>query len=456
MASCTVILSHDEPFNLGWRGSMDSNPEYRKVRTAIFVDFDNMFGGLVGMDRSAAESFATDPGRLLTWLENGEDIDGRFRRRFLLKACYLNPHAFSSYRSYFVSAGFRVIDCPSLTQKGKSAADIHLVLDVVDTLEHRTRFEEFIICSSDADFTPLMVKLRAHDRRTVMVAAGPAAAAYQSVCDETVTPIQIVEAFAKRQPTLPAVEEPQLTLVPPTDSIEAEQGLEPPSVVPARPLLNEAEIEVAADAVRNAVEAAGGALRGSPAAAAAIGVVPRIAEARWGNPYGFAGFVSRNLTELTLVRTGSGGWLIDPARRSEEEFRENSLPDSLPARVSRVTKVPPLSSEQYATLFEELSALSKQPLSLNRMGAEIRERAASRGVAVPRTAANFVIQGLIYAGADPRNGERSAREFGEQWRTNVLVLCERAELELDAESKAEIDAWLLGGLPPSDMAARTD
>lgn len=105
----------------------------------------------------------------------------------------------------------------------------------------------------------------------------------------------------------------------------------------------------------------------------------------------------------------------------------------------------------------ELSALSKQPPSLNRMGAEIRERAASRGVAVPRTAANFVIQGLIYAGADPRNGERSAREFGEQWRANVLVLCERAELQLDAESKAEIDAWLLGGCHhPTWLRRRTE
>jgi hypothetical protein len=106
-----------------------------------------------------------------------------------------------------------------------------------------------------------------------------------------------------------------------------------------------------------------------------------------------------------------------------------------------------LNSEQYATLFDELSILSRQPSSLNRMGAEIRERAAARGVAIPRTAANFVIQGLIYAGADPRSGERSAREFGEQWRDAVLVLCDRADLEIDAASKAEIDSWLLGGLP---------
>jgi hypothetical protein len=93
------------------------------------------------MDPTAAESFATDPGRLVAWLEHGRDLEGPFRRRFLLKACYLNPDAFRRYRSFFVSSGFRVIDCPSLTQKGKSAADIHLVLDVVDTLEHKTRFE---------------------------------------------------------------------------------------------------------------------------------------------------------------------------------------------------------------------------------------------------------------------------------------------------------------------------
>jgi hypothetical protein len=419
---------------------MPTNSGYRTIKTAIFVDFDNMFGGLAAMDAAAAESFATDPGRLLAWLEYGEDVDGRLRRRFLLKACYLNPEAFRRYRSFFVSAGFRVIDCPSLTQKGKSAADIHLVLDVVDTLEHKTRFEEFIICSSDADFTPLMVKLRAHDRRTVMVAAGPAAAAYQSVCDETVTPIQIVEAFSNQQQTPVAVDRPPL---------EARQGVENSTAASSPLLLDEKQIEAAAAAVRGAVEVANGALRGATAAGAAIRVVPHIASARWNNSEGFAGFVSRYLPGLTLVRTGSGGWLIDPARHSEEEFREDSLPDDLSARVSRVTKVPRLNSEQYATLFSELSALSRQPPSLNRMGAEVRERAAARGVAVPRTAANFVIQGLIYAGADPRNGERSSREFGEQWRDAVLVLCERADLEIDEAGKQEVDAWLLGGLPSS-------
>lgn len=97
------------------------------------------------MDAPAAEAFGTDPSRLLARLEIREDIDGPFRRRFLQKACYLNPDVYRQYRSFFARAGSRVVDCPSLTQQGKSAADIHLVLDVVDALDHRTRFDEFIM-----------------------------------------------------------------------------------------------------------------------------------------------------------------------------------------------------------------------------------------------------------------------------------------------------------------------
>jgi hypothetical protein len=172
-----------------------------------------------------------------------------------------------------------------------------------------------------------MVKLRAHDRRTVMVAAGPAAAAYQSVCDETVTPIQIVEAFSKEQPVSVAIDNP---------SLDVSQDLADPAAISTPPVLDQEEIETAATAVRSAVAAANGALRGANAAAAAIRAVPHIASIRWDNQDGFAGFVAHHPPELTLVRTDSGGWLIDTARRSEEEFRGDSQPDDLPARVSRV------------------------------------------------------------------------------------------------------------------------
>ena len=39
--------------------------EVRRLRCALFVDFDNVYLGLQRLDRKAAEAFATDPGHWL-------------------------------------------------------------------------------------------------------------------------------------------------------------------------------------------------------------------------------------------------------------------------------------------------------------------------------------------------------------------------------------------------------
>ena len=44
------------------------------------------------------------------------------------------PSGWHKYRTYWTRAGFRVIDCPSLTQRGKSSTDVNLVLDAMDAL----------------------------------------------------------------------------------------------------------------------------------------------------------------------------------------------------------------------------------------------------------------------------------------------------------------------------------
>ena len=85
------------------------------------------------------------------------------------------------------SAGFEVVDCPALTARGKNAADIRIVLDVVDAMSGVVRYDEFVIVSSDSDFTPLMHRLRAADRRVVAVAAETSSSAYLSVVDEVLT-----------------------------------------------------------------------------------------------------------------------------------------------------------------------------------------------------------------------------------------------------------------------------
>ncbi|MFS0699177.1 NYN domain-containing protein, partial [Cellulomonas sp. 179-A 4D5 NHS] len=165
----------------------------RRLRCALFVDFDNVYIGLQRLDPAAAEAFAAHPGDWLRALEQGSDIDGDFTRRFLVRACYLNPSVFSQFRPNFTRAGFSVVDCPSLTQQGKSSADINLVLDAVDALSAQTRYDEFVILSADADFTPLALRCRAADRRVTIVTAGPAASAYRAVADTVVTADELVE-----------------------------------------------------------------------------------------------------------------------------------------------------------------------------------------------------------------------------------------------------------------------
>ncbi|HEX9944866.1 MAG TPA: NYN domain-containing protein [Thermoanaerobaculia bacterium] len=163
----------------------DSNPSPTHVRTALFVDFDNIYLGLQREDPAAAEQFATDPTRWLLWLQDNlphQDGDQR-GRKILFRRCYLNPSQFGRFRPYFTRSAFEVVDCPPLTSGGKTSADIHMVMDILDTLGHPTRFDEFILLSGDADFTPVLLRLSKHDRRSAILAIGPASVAYKAACD---------------------------------------------------------------------------------------------------------------------------------------------------------------------------------------------------------------------------------------------------------------------------------
>ncbi len=160
------------------------------VRAALFVDFDNIYLGLQREDPNAAEQFATDPGHWLRWLQEklslehvGDGTCAPVRRRILFRRCYLNPSQFGRFRPYFTRSAFEVVDCPPLTSGGKTSADIQMVMDILDALGHPTRFEEFIILSGDADFTPVLLRLSKHDRRSTVLAIGPASVAYKASCD---------------------------------------------------------------------------------------------------------------------------------------------------------------------------------------------------------------------------------------------------------------------------------
>jgi hypothetical protein len=176
-----------------------------RLKSALFVDFDNIFIGLKQDDLRAAQDFGRGVRRWLDWIQTKmlvpTDDDGRpAERQILVRRCYGNPETFSDYRGWFTRAGFQVVDCPPLTGSGKNSADIVMVMDILDVLGHSTRFDEFVIMSADADFTPLMQRLRMYDRRTVAIVAGNAAAAYRASCDLVVPD----EVFVERALEVPA------------------------------------------------------------------------------------------------------------------------------------------------------------------------------------------------------------------------------------------------------------
>jgi hypothetical protein len=172
------------------------------VLSAIFVDYDNIYLSLKRKSEEAAKRFAKDAGVWLRGIETGRLISqtngviGDAKRRVVLNRCYGNPvprrnqsdnstdmNSFPFVRHHFLRSGFEVVDCPPLTAQLKNSADIRMVMDMRDYLTHDTYFDEFIILSGDADFTPVLHRLRQHARKTVVFANDFTAAPYTAICD---------------------------------------------------------------------------------------------------------------------------------------------------------------------------------------------------------------------------------------------------------------------------------
>jgi NYN domain len=165
------------------------------MKSALFVDFDNVYSGLRRLDFAYADAFANDPMRWMDWittqLQMPLEPQAAVKRRILVRRCYLNPVMYQRFRFGFSKAGFEIVDCPPMTTAGKTSTDIHMVLDIVDVLQSDTRYDEFIVFSADADFTPVLRKLRRDDRRTTIFAAGATSASYDASSDLIIDP----EAF---------------------------------------------------------------------------------------------------------------------------------------------------------------------------------------------------------------------------------------------------------------------
>jgi NYN domain len=413
------------------------NPESgRRLRCALFVDFDNVYIGLQRLDPGAAEAFAGSPANWLTALETGHDADGEFSRRFLIRACYLNPSVFSQFRPNFTRAGFSVVDCPSLTQQGKSSADINLVLDAVDALSAQTRYDEFLILSADADFTPLALRCRAADRRVTIITASPSASAYRAVADNVITADGLAELVKNPEAAVadePAHAEPARAAATPDGRAPKSHG-SPSS--PAR------------KAVLRLVRCADHPLTGTEVAQAAQEAEPYMLISGWEGAESFFPWLAQAVPELGTAPCPDPGFVWDPKRFSEADLASAggiNLPP-LQRQVVDVTDIPNLPAERYRKLLTALADdVRSEPFVRAETARRVRDACQAAGASIGRASVNTVIAGLLYSGLDLTT-KPTAKKVAETWADNVIGLCRGARMDLGPHDLAAIRAWVGGGL----------
>ena len=413
------------------------------LRSALFVDFDNMYLGLRKLDEKAAESFASRPSLWLQWLEAGLDSQDKAKRRFLIKNVYLNPVSFGSYRAVYTRDGFRSVDCPPLTKQGKNSADIYMVLDIVDALQSGFRYDEFVIASTDADFTPVLHRLRGQDRRTTLLTAGLSAAAYRAVCDSFVSAEVLADvALGQFDDASAVVEEakPAIMLPPSAEARRVATG--------PQPSRTEEDVEAVRAGVRSAVAASDAPLVAAAAAHAALKVCPTLKQTDWWGAGSFRAFLALYLEDLAYEGT-SPGYVYDPRRHSRADLPGPERPElgAFVEQVCMVTGAPTMNSERYASLFTALAAdLSAAPYERNETPKRVRDRTAMNGSSVGRGAVSFVTQGLIYSGQSLAAGV-SARELAGSWLASVKNLCANARMTLSPDDENLLADWIVGSLP---------
>src|SRR5262245_1803429 len=205
--------------------------------SAVFVDYDNIYLSLKRKSEESAKRFAKDASGWLRGIETGRLITATNApfggdRRIVMNRCYGNPvprrnahdnstdmNSFPFVRHHFLRAGFEVIDCPPLTAQLKNSSDIRMVMDIRDYLTHDTYFDEFIILSGDADFTPVLHRLRAHARRTVIYANDHTAAPYTAISDGEVREGDLIALILNGE--VPGEEDAEAAPVTPAAKIEA-------------------------------------------------------------------------------------------------------------------------------------------------------------------------------------------------------------------------------------------
>lgn len=444
------------------------------MKSALFVDFDNVYSGLRKLDPMIAERFGRQPLEWVQWLIKDlalpDGAPANAQRRLLVRRVYLNPQVYQRFRPSFNHGGFEIVDCPAMTSEGKTSTDIHMVLDMVDLLQHQVHYDEFIVFSADADFTPVLRKLRRWDRRTTVLAVGFPSAAYRASADLLIDTDQFVRdalGMGVREldePPLPVITSSELLVpAPPAMPTPAFTVLSSPPVPPELPPAPAAQMpalpsaEALVERIRADVQRADLPVPCARLASRLMHDHPGLAP-DWLGQGGFRRFMeSLDLAPLQLDWSASGGHLYDPSRhvlrapspvRSGFDATDWGIEPALLTLIRQVhdtTGVPLLSPRDFCALFEAVAAdVAAQPFQLNDTGKRVRDQLRENGHDVSRESVNWVLRGLLLCGHEFGRGEDDVPTLSYRLVGNLINLCRREQLVMDDSAPAQLQRWITG------------
>ncbi|RYB90373.1 NYN domain-containing protein [Nocardioides glacieisoli] len=420
------------------------------VRSALYLDFDNVFSGLLKLDPVVAFQFAETPAKWLDRLRNESAV----ARRWLVLRCYMNPSgsvpdprtegarvSFFRFRSAFTDAGFEVVDCPRLSHT-KNGADIRLVIDAVEALGADAHYDEFVIASGDSDMTPLLVRLRAADRGVTLMSPSDSAVVMQAVADRLIGGDDLVELIDTRVDDLEASLEIDVAAT-------SSDGKAPTELTEddARALFAERMTQLYEDADEPLnLASLGGRLRNE--------LGPVTTASRW---FGSGGFL-RAVRALDLPRMRiEGHYVWDESRhtRPSNGSAEAAVvhPANVPEVVARVTadlKLTALTPASWTRIHSFLAAyVSTHEFNLNEITKAARDQLADDGVRINRKAPALVVQGAAYGGCPLfRQPPPTANEIAHAFVENLLARAAAADIELAQGDDVVVREWF--GSPASD------
>jgi len=397
-------------------------PYVEYVRSCLFLDFDNVFSGLKKQSPALAAAFAKDPGAWFEWLENYEFQEGVGSRRVLVRKCYINPQAYGEYRPFFVKAGFQVIDCPPLTGQGKNGADIHMVVDALGYMDHKVRYDEFIVMSADADFTPLLVKLREHDRSTFVVTTGLSSLAYRNSADACMDTIGFVDALETVYATRRSASEPR-PLPPREPDDPAAADREEIRRLVKKLIVDSGDEMVLANLSFQIKDR--------------LGHMPGIGD--WFGYKKFKSFLESLRVDSIEIDSAVPGYArIKEAVRAPKAAGRPQVASTL-TKAGEIYGVPQLTPAAYGAYFKMLSQyLQQREYDLTETSKSLRDAMASAGFPLSRKDASFILVGIqrclpLNGGAKPGPDELS-RAFLDNVRSmfagSLLPCSEEEEEEL--------------------------